>query len=62
MRSQTWFNSGRQILTNNTDFFTEVNVLEQITSQQWRDISELAQEFIAACEWVRYRYSNRQGG
>jgi transcriptional regulator with XRE-family HTH domain len=28
-----------------TDIFTEVNVLEQITSQQWRDISELVKDF-----------------
>lgn len=28
-----------------TDIFTEVNVLEQINSQQWRDISELAKGF-----------------
>lgn len=28
-----------------TDIFTEVNVLEQITSQQWRDIGELIKGF-----------------
>jgi predicted NACHT family NTPase len=28
-----------------TDIFTEVNVLEQITSQQWRDIEELIKGF-----------------